>query len=168
LLRWFRYVLPMPFNPKEDQTFHLILCSNYEAGVRATRDFYCSKTGNPKYSPNNPKAFGRFKKLHPELFEQITGNRRPLQWLALWKIVRDHEGGICDLRCEDLRKVESDPLVRQILLDWLEKNKYLNRLDIEDAWGSSENRYILNWAILRERLGIDPPIPLKPLAPEDI
>jgi len=82
--------------------------------------------------------------------------------------VRDHEGGICDLRCEDLRKVESDPLVRQILLDWLEKNKYLNRLDIEDAWGSSENRYILNWAILRERLGIDPPIPLKPLAPEDI
>lgn len=168
LLRWFRYVLPMPFNPKEDQTFHLILCSNYEAGVRATRDFYCSKTGNPKYSPNNPKAFGRFKKLHPELFEQITGNRRPLQWLALWKIVRDHERGICDLRCEDLRKVESDPLVRQILLDWLEKNKYLNRLDIEDAWGSSENRYILNWAILRERLGIDPPIPLKPLAPEDI
>ena len=168
LLRWFRYVLPMPFNPKEDQTFHLILCSNYEAGVRATRDFYCSKTGNPKYSPSNPRAFRRFKELHPEIFEQMRGNRRPLQWLVLWKIVRDHEGGVCDLRCKDLRKVESDPLNRQLLLDWLEENRYLNPLDVEDAWGSSENRYILNWAILKERLGVESPLPLTPLSTKDI
>ena len=51
LHRWFRYVFPMPFNPKEEQIFHLILCSNYETGVRATRDFYSSKTHNPKYAP---------------------------------------------------------------------------------------------------------------------
>jgi len=30
LCEWFRYVLPLPFKPKTDQLFHLILCSNYE------------------------------------------------------------------------------------------------------------------------------------------
>lgn len=168
LHRCFRYVLPMPFNPKEDQIFHLILCSNYEAGVRATRDFYCSITNNPKYSPNNRNAFRRFQELHPELWEGITGNRRPLQWLILWKIIREHEGGVCDLGCRDLRKVESDARRRQLLLDWLEENGYLSIVDIENAWESSENRYIVNWAIVRKRLEVDPPPTFIPLSTEDM
>jgi len=168
LHRWFRYVLPMPFNPKKDQIFHLILCSNYEAGVRATKDFYCSKTNNPKYSPNNQSALRRFKEIHPELWQGITGNRRPLQWLILWKIIREHEGGICDCLSPDLIKVESDARKRELLLDWLEEKEYLNRFDIENAWESPENRYIVNWTFIRGKLGVDPPPLLTPLSYEDI
>ena len=45
LHKWFRYVLPLPFTPKENQLFHLILCSNYETGVKVTKDFYDTVTG---------------------------------------------------------------------------------------------------------------------------
>jgi hypothetical protein len=76
LLKWFRYTLVLPFQPKKGQTYHIILCSNYEAGVRATRNFYCSKTSNARYSPDNRSAYEQFKNLHPELFINIRGNAR--------------------------------------------------------------------------------------------
>jgi three-Cys-motif partner protein len=167
LHRWFRYVLPMPFNPKQNQMFHLILCSNYEAGVRATRDFYCSETDNVKYSPDNSVAFTRFKTLHPELWVGITGNRRPLQWRILWKIVKDHEEGICDLYSRDLTNAEPDPIVRNASLQWLEDKEYLKLYDVENAWDSSDKRYILNWKTVKERLDVDPPLSLIPLPSED-
>jgi three-Cys-motif partner protein len=167
LHRWFRYVLPLPFNPKRNQFFHLILCSNYEAGVRATRDFYCHKTNNPKYSPDNAEALSRFKTFHPELWIDITGNKRPLQWKILWKIVKDHEEGICDLYCKDLMKEVPDPFLRIVILDWLEDKGYLERYNVENAWDSSDKRYILNWKIVKIRLDIDPPPSLMPLPSED-
>lgn len=167
LHRWFRYVLPMPFNPKQNQIFHLILCSNYEAGVRATRDFYCSSTHNAKYSPNNSDALRRFRILHPELWVGITGNKRPLQWKLLWKIIRDHEEGICDLYCRDLSETEPNVLVRSSSLDWLEGKGYLTLYEVENAWKSAEKRYILNSKIVKKRLGIDPPQQLAPLLSED-
>lgn len=168
LRRWFRYVLPMPFNPKEEQKFHLILCSNFEVGVRATRDFYSSRTGNPRYSPDNSSAFRRFRRLHPETFKGLTGNRRPLQWKVLWKIIRDHEDGVCDCMCKDLVAIEQNFVRRQSLLDWLEEKEYLQPVDIENAWGFSINQYMLNWTLLNQRLGVDPPPPLVPMSPEDV
>ncbi len=168
LHKWFRYVLPMPFNPKQDQIFHLILCSNYEAGVRATRDFYCSKTRNPRYSPDNSQAFFKFKQLHSELWARAVGRERPLEWKVLWKTIRDHEGGFCDIYCRDLKEMEQQSWIRQRVLDWLEKNGYLGRFVVESPWTPSSNRYILNWCTLKERLGIDPPAPLKPLSTDDV
>jgi three-Cys-motif partner protein len=168
LHRWFRYVLPMPFNPKENQIFHLILCSNYEAGVRATRDFYCSKTHNPRYSPDNSQTLNKFRQLHPELWARITGKKRPLEWKMLWKIIRDHEEGICDIYCRDLREMELRGWIRQAALNWLEKQGYIDRFVIESPWTPSYNRYILDWHTIKERLGIDPPTPLLPLSPEDV
>ena len=168
LRRWFRYVLPMPFNPKEDQVFHLILCSNFETGVRATRDFYSSRTGNPKYSPDNRDAFRRFRQLHPEIFTGLTGNRRPLHWRILWRIIREHEEGVCDCMCKDLIEIEPNFIRRQPLLDWLEENEYLERVNIENAWGDPMNQFKLNWTVLEQRLGVDPPPPLVPLSPEDV
>ena len=168
LHKWFRYVFPMPYNPKENQVFHLILCSNYETGVRATRDFYCSKTSNPKYSPNNRSALERFRRLHPEIFRGLAGNRRPLQWRILWKIIREHEEGICDCMCADLIDVVPNHRARLTFLNWLKEKGYLNRLDIENAWGSPIEQYKLNWAALKERLGVDMPPPLTPLAPKDV
>ena len=121
LQKWFRYVLPLPFRPKENQIFHIMLCSNYEAGVRATRDFYCSETGNPKYSPYNEAAIKKFKGLHPELFTGLRGRERPLQWKMLWKIIRDHEDGVCDALCSDFTDMERANWKIQDMLDWLEK-----------------------------------------------
>ena len=168
LHKWFRYVLPMPFNPKENQIFHLVLCSNYETGVRATRDFYCSKTKNPKYSPANSSAFKRFQELHAELFERLERNRRPLHWLFLWKIIRDHEEGICDCKCPDLIKLESDEERRQCLFDWLEEQSYLNQFHIENAWNLNIKQYRLNWSMIEEQLGVSPPPILVPLSTEDV
>lgn len=168
LHRWFRYILPMPFNPKENQVFHLILCSNFETGVRATRDFYCSNTGNPRYSPDNNSAFRTFRRLHAEIFRGMPGNRRPFQWRILWKIIREHEEGICDCMCADLLNILPDPMQTQIFLDWLENEGYLNRVDLNNAWGSLIRQYRLNWEVLRERLGVDEPPPLTPMSPEEI
>lgn len=168
LHKWFRYVLPLPFNPKEDRIFHLILCSNYEAGVRATRDFYSTKTGNPRYSPDNCSAFRRFKRLHTGIFEGLGGRKRPLEWRILWKVIRQHEEGICDYMCADLRDIEPNSRHRQLLLDWLEKKGYLNPVNIQNAWDSSIKQYMLNWEVTKEKLEVDPPPSLKPLSREDM
>ena len=165
LHKWFRYVLPLPFNPKEDQIFHLILCSNYEAGVRMTRNFYALKTGNPKYSPDNDAAFRRFQRLHPEIFIDLSGRRRPLQWRILWKTITQHEEGICDCLCPDLMKIELDT---QVLLTWLEEKGYLNLVHIENAWKHPIKQYELNWEFIKEKLGVAPPPPLRPLSVEEI
>jgi len=167
LHRWFRYVLPLPFNPKENQFFHLILCSNYEDGVRMTKDHYASITRNPKYSPNNSHAFRRFKMLHPEIFKGLKGMKRPLQWRFLWRIITHHEEGICDCMCRDLKKIEPDFRRRQNLLDWLVHKGYLNPVRFENAWGSQIKQYKLDWEVVKEKLGIDQPPPLRPVSPED-
>jgi len=168
LHKWFRYVLPLPFNPKRNQIFHLMLCSNYEIGVRATREFYSEKTGNPKYSPDNSTAFTLFRKHHPEIFVGLSRNRRPLHWRVLWTTIRSHEDGICDCMCSDYIEMEENIDARQRLLDWLEKKEYLYRLNIDNAWKSPVQQYKLNWATIKAKLGIDPPPSLKPLSLQEI
>jgi len=164
LHKWFRYILPMPFNPKKNQIFHLILCSNFETGVRATRKFYCGATGNPVYAPDNKRAFNEFKKHHPEAFRELLGNRRPIQWLMLWRIITDHEEGICDYLCRDFEDIEKDGATRQAALEWLENKGYLIRQNCTNAWQLSVQQYRLNWAMIKDKLGIDPPIPFEPLS----
>lgn len=168
LHKWFRYVLPLPFNPKINQTFHLILCSNFSTGVRATRNFYSDKTGNPKYSPDNKTAFNRFRRSHPEIFVGLSGTKRPLQWRILWKTIVEHEEGICDYMCSDFEDIEACAEKRQRLLEWLEKNEYLERFDIDNAWELPIEQYKLNWSTLKIKLGIDPPLLLKALSPKEI
>lgn len=169
LHRWFRYVLPLPFNPKGKQIFHLILCSNYEVGVRMTKDAYSKMTGNPKYSPDRKKALERFKKLHAQTFKKLEGRKRvPLQWRILWSILKQHEGGICDCMCSDLRRIE--PNVQDIddALAWLADERYLKKVNIENAWDTSVNQYRLCWEVVGEKLEVYPPHPLKPISPEQL
>lgn len=168
LHKWFRYVLPLPFNPKDDQIFHLILCSNYEDGIRATRNFYASMTGNPKYSPNNKNALVRFKYRHHSIFKNIKGRKRPLQWLFLWKIITQHEEGICDCECKDFIEIEPETTKREDCLKWLVKEGYLKQANIENAWGSKIEQYALDWRIVRERLGVDSPPSIEPVSPKDM
>ncbi|NIO38689.1 hypothetical protein GTO27_13485, partial [Candidatus Bathyarchaeota archaeon] len=169
LRKWFRYVLPLPFNPKKNEIFHLILCSNYQVGVRATRDFYTTETKNPRYRPNNTKAFQRFQKMHPETSERLVdGRRRPLEWLVLWRIIREHEDGISDCMCSDLRRYTHSIGRLHQILEWLQGKSYLQPSSVSNAWNESIQQYKLNWKVVRENLGVDPPLPLVPLSPEDM
>jgi len=166
LHKWFRYVLPLPFNPKKNQLFHLILCSNYEAGVRMTKDYYSKKTGNPPNKPDNRAAYEKFKQLHRELTHWLKGNQRPSEWKILWKIITQHEEGLCDCECSDLGGIEESPYQIQTYLEWLREEGYLIESDVKDAWNSEVKQYVLNWPILKNKLGVDPPLSLKPLSPE--
>jgi three-Cys-motif partner protein len=164
LHRWFRYVLTLPFNPKKDELFHLIMCSNYEVGVVATKGFYSSKTGNPKYAPDNAKAFERFKGIHPGTMRNLTRRKRPLQWLTLWKIVKSHEEGLCDFMCKDFSDLEPSVEGRKLALKWLSDKGYLESIEGENAWGVPLNRYKLNWKIVKKNLRVPHPPSLKPIS----
>jgi three-Cys-motif partner protein len=164
LHKWFRYILPMPFNPKRNQIFHLILCSNFETGVRATRNFYCDITGNPGYAPDNKRAFNEFKEHHPATFRGLSRNRRPIQWRMLRCIITEHEEGICDYMCRDFESIEQDEAIRQATLEWLESQGYLIRQNFINAWQLPIQQYRLNWNTIKDKLGIDPPTPFQPLS----
>lgn len=163
LHKWFRYVLPLPFQPKHSQIYHLFMCSNYEVGVRITKDFYSKYTNNPKYSPDNDSTHSKFVKVHPEL--RMRGNKKSFQWKTLWKIIREHEEGICDMRCLDLiKELEDFELIRHSL-EWLESYGYIIKInDLTDAWDEKPHLYKLDWNFLKERLGVDSPMSLKPLS----
>jgi three-Cys-motif partner protein len=168
LHRWFRYVLALPFNPKEQQLFHLILCSNYEAGVRMTKDEYSLITNNPKYSPSNEAALAKFKRLHPQLFTNLSGNRRPVEWKILWKIIKQHEESLCDYRCNDLAKEEPNPKERVRVLHWLLDNDYLKLVNIDNAWKHNMRRYAIKWSTVKSKLGVEMPLKLRPISPQQL
>lgn len=169
LRKWFRYILPLPFNPKNEQIFHVILCSNFETGVRATRNFYALKTANPKYSPHNPLAYQKFIELYPKTLANLSRRRRkPPQWLVLWRIITQHEDGISDSFCSDLLKIESYPSRLEKLLKWLKNKGFLTLLGVQNAWDAPIQQYKLNWKTVKKKLGVDPPLPLKPVSPEQM
>ncbi|MFA5364733.1 MAG: three-Cys-motif partner protein TcmP [Candidatus Bathyarchaeia archaeon] len=167
LSKWFRYVLPMPFIPKKNQLFHLILCSNYETGVAITKGAYTSKTLNQPYTPDNKVAYNKFIMLHPETKKNLKGNRRPLKWKLLWKVIKQHEGNTCDSYCKDFQEEEPDTAKIQSVLEWLKSQGYLLPLNIESAWDLPIYRYKLNWKIIEQNLGINPPSELEPLSPKE-
>ncbi|MCW4043044.1 MAG: three-Cys-motif partner protein TcmP [Candidatus Bathyarchaeota archaeon] len=168
LHRWFRYVFPMPFCPRAGQIFHTILCSNYATGVKRTRDFYCDRTPNLRYAPNNVTAYQRFRQLHSEVFTEITGNRRPVEWKILWKIIREHEEGICDVMCKDLRQIERSDSERNRALLWLNEHAYIGRSETNHMWQDEVVQFKLNWNTLQANLGVNPPDELVPLTLEDV
>ena len=170
LHRWFRYVLPLPFEPKPKQLFHLILCSNFETGVRMTRNAYSVKTGNPKYSPDNKKAFQRFRKRHPDLFVDLSGKERPSEWKILWDIIKTHEEGRCDCRCRDLCAEAGDSAKAEGVLKWLASKRYLKETKTRVAWENDRDIriYKLNWPIVKSALRVEAPPLLKPISLEQM
>ena len=168
LCSWFRYVLPMPFNPKGNQLFHLILCSNYEAGVQRTKGAYSSKTLNLPYKPNNANAYRQFVKLHPETTKNLTGRQKSLPWKILWAVIKNHEGGICDCYCKDFKKIEYNNWNVQHALGWLHHKGYLLLFKTDNLWQIGLNRYKLNWVVIRKNLGVNFPSELHPLTPNDL
>jgi hypothetical protein len=165
LLSLFRWVLPMPFIPKADQLYHLILCSNYDAGVNVTRSFYCNLTGSPRYEPDNPGAYRRFSRLHPETFARIQSPQRPVEWKVLWQVIRNCEAGVCDARCICIRKQGSNAETTAAV-GWLVENNYLRPLRVESRWHQHLPRYQLDWDAVRVNLGVAKPPRLQPVTPD--
>jgi three-Cys-motif partner protein len=167
LQKYFRYVLPLPFNPKEKQIYHLVYCSNFEVGIRATREYYLSLTKKQKFNPDNKRTYSRFLFLHPELQKQISGNNRPSEWKILWALIKQEEG-VRDRLCPDLKEIVPDQTRRQQCLDWLRDHHYVELVNIESAWYDAIPKYRLNWSGIYERLRIVPPTPLSPISNEEM
>jgi three-Cys-motif partner protein len=169
LRAWFRYVLPLPFNPKSSQLFHLILCSNYEDGVKATRQEFAKMTDNPKYTPDNPSAFRRFTVLHPEIFRGLRGKHRPCEWKILWSVITSHEEGRCDCMCRDLYETAESSAKTESVLQWLAEQGYLKNIEGNTAWPMETfKRYSLDWEAVRKKLGTEAPPLITPLSPEQV
>jgi len=168
LFRWFRYVLPLPFKPKKGQLYHLFFCSNYEAGINIAKGFYQKRTNNPKYAPSNARTLKIFKQSHQEVFEGIKHPRRPLKWKLLWKIIKQHEFGICDPQCPDFIKEQEDLKTRIETLEWLESQDYLKKIPGENPhWEEKYQKYILNWEHVTSKFKIDRPSRLIPIEPTE-
>jgi len=167
LHKWFRYVVPMPFKPRDGQLYHLFMCSNYELGITLTKRFYSEYTRNDIYSPDNTAAFARFKAAHPNFTKLYSGNHRPLAWKMLWAVIRNHEEGLCDIRCDDFRGFEENWQVRLAALQTLQVFGYLTKEEpLTDAWPDTVPLYRLDWDVVQKYLGIRPPKPLSPLEPK--
>jgi three-Cys-motif partner protein len=166
LHKWFRYVRPMPFKPKEGQTYHLFMCTNYERGIGITSSFYNKFTNNKSQRRALDDAYARFARLHPETLEELEGNQKPATWRFLVEITRDHDEGLCDERCADLGHVEPDPNGRKECLQWLAAKGYLDAIPpMTDAWSSRPQLYKLNWEKVSANLGLLPPQTLHSMEP---
>jgi len=159
---WFRYVLAFPFKPKQNQEYHLFMCSNYEEGINITRKFYANHTGNPKYSPDYDKAFLNFRVAHK--IPYFKKNTKPPIWRILWRIVKDHEEGICDVNCFDLKRIVPDYVTRKTALEWLEEQGYLEKINhLTTAWIRKPDIFQMKWDKVKNNLKIDLPPKLKSL-----
>ncbi len=166
---WFRYVLPLPFAPKKEQIYHLFVCSNFEVGIRVTRDsFFCPRTGNEKYAPDIDNAYREFRHQHPSMVVGLSGRIKPVEFRFLWKVIREHEGGNCDVMSQDLIRIEPDRAKRAAALDWLKTEGYIKSIRFDDEWGLHPPTFTLDWTLVEKRLGIMPPASLSPLLPASI
>ncbi|MHA1874961.1 MAG: three-Cys-motif partner protein TcmP [Promethearchaeota archaeon] len=164
LHKWFRYVLPLPFSPKKTQLYHLIFCSNYALGMQLVRNFYSTITKNPKYTPNNKKAYIIFNSKFPKL-QKKKNERRPLEWKILWALIKNCGDGIIDKHCRILPK--STLKEREKAFDFLLENNYLliysNEKNLYNDEKKRDVNYIINWEKIDADFGIKPPEKLKPL-----
>ena len=151
LQKWFRYVLPLPFIPKESQIYHIFFCSNYETGVRLTKDFYIETMHNSKFHPDNRNAYSLFLERHPS--KRALGNRRSPEWKVLWTTIKGHEDGLCDKKCKDLLAIVPNEEHLQNTLEWLELEGYICKIkSLTTVWQDAPQMYQLDWNFLKSKL----------------
>ncbi|MHA1863575.1 MAG: three-Cys-motif partner protein TcmP [Candidatus Thorarchaeota archaeon] len=168
LSKWFRFIVPLPFVPKPGQTYHVFCCSNYDVGTDVISRIYESRTRQAGLQADNKQTYTQFKKNHPALVRGYRGQRRPSEWKVLWHILKHHEDGRCDCMCGKLtEKISEDNKDLPTILQWLEKEGYLEQIDpLEWPWSESPFPiYRANWEGIKNRLGVDKPFPLEPLKP---
>jgi len=132
------------------------------------RHFYSEITDNPPYSPDSQEAYKNFITIHPELLKNLSGAKRPLQWKILWRIITQHEDGICDRECRDLKELDNNINVIQKGLDWLCEHTYLELWPRSSHWDLSIPQYLLKWEKSEERLKLTRPAPFQPISQEQL
>lgn len=162
LFELFRFVIPMPFMPKERQSYHLIFCSNFKAGASIITGFY-EKLTNNKWKPNNRLTFNRFSKLHRSDIVFLGGNQRPLEWKLLWNFIKNYNNGKFDMLSRDVYQIEENLYNVKKAIEWLEKFGYIKEYSIINYNGRDVGRYELNWNLITERLLLEKPPPFIPL-----
>lgn len=169
LHKWFRYVLPLPFNPKDQQIYHLFYCSNYEAGFRRIRDDFLSSTRKTRYLPDNYKSYRTFCALYPSLTKNLSGNSRPLEWKILWDFIIQQDG-IRDRKCLSFKEKGKtlNEIEIQKSLDWLVQQGFIEQIHINDAWYPAIPKYRVNWMTLFQRLKIFSPPLLAPISYDEM
>ncbi len=162
LHKWFRYVLPLPFQPKDDQTYHLFMCSNHERGIKIPQGFYNRLTGNKPYDPEYKRALTKFKLHHPQFLRNPRDT--PKEWRVLRAIIKNHEEGICDSLCTDLLDIESNQNLLKTILESLLNEKYIKKVKFNiNTWNDSPEVYIIDWDVVKKQLDIDRPQKLEPV-----
>ena len=163
LHKWFRFILALPFTPKINQLYHIFICSNYAVGTTINRAVYEKLTKNTPYRPDNRRTHKKFLEHHPEKKEY--GPRRSTEWKVLWKVIREHEDGMCDIKCKTLIEIQKDPNLLGDALQWLESKKYIKQIKhFSNAWPYPPILYTLNWDVVKQSLNLEPPEELKPLS----
>ncbi|MHA1855895.1 MAG: three-Cys-motif partner protein TcmP [Promethearchaeota archaeon] len=158
----FRFVIPMPFSPKEKQVYHLFFCSNFTAGARIITSLYRKYTKN-EWRPNNTKCYNYFKTKYQNKLIFPKGSGRPDEWKFLWFLIRNFIYGIFDEKCHDLYREVKIEKNFDDLLAWLIKEKFIKQIKSK----SSIARFRLNWKVIKLKIGLDSPKKLIPLTEKD-
>ncbi len=172
MMKWFRLVMAIPFQPKPKQIYHLLCCSNYEVGMNRIISEWAHLVSMHRgvrirsgVTDHGNTIFPRFKRVHPEL-QPPPRKRRPLEWQILWKITKDFVYGTADSRCKSLVDLNGPPIDLEMFLEWLSEKKYLEVIeDIPWAWKNDEKipRYHVNYEVLYNEFDLAPLVTMEPL-----
>lgn len=174
LRKWFRFVLPLPFVPKKHQVYHVLCCSNFDVGMTVIRKFYENYTGKPfGLRAKNKNTYARFKSRYPGIVREYTGNKRPVVWKVLWRIMKNHIDGLSDEYCDF-----GDALYNALtckheslnpVLQWLKNEGYIKSVQIHE-WPWRDNTmfpiYQIDWKRTHKELGVEKPLEPEPLVPK--
>ncbi len=174
MMKWFRFVMPVPFQPKTEQIYHLLCCSNYDVGINAIKSNWAHLVSMHKgmlvqsgVTTHANSIFPNFRELHPDLIRSLpAGKRRPIEWRILWKIAKSFVDGTADSRDRSLLEITEIQTELDSFLSWLANENYLEIItDIPWAWEGYEEvpRYRAAYDVLSDMLGLAPPILMEPL-----
>lgn len=167
LRKWFRFVVPLPFEPKRSQTYHVFCCSNYDVGISVIRSIYTKYMQPFGLEADNAATYKEFQKRHPSFCKSYTGSRKPPEWKVLWHVMRNCTDGLCDLLCETLHEKAESVVDLKKVFRTLVGLKYLKEVKVQDwPWKAPKFPiYQIDWNTVKSKLGVKKPKAPIPLTP---
>ncbi len=174
LYEWFRFVLPVPFQPKPNQNYHLLCCSNYEVGINVIKSNWShlvsmhrgilSKAGISEHANS---IYNHFKSKYPEIVAgRPQGTQKPPEWRILWTLIKKYVDGTGDSLDSVLLEIVESNSDLDSILGWLASEGFIFPLEeIPWSWSGIHPiiRYHADYAKLNDILQLAPPISMSPL-----
>lgn len=164
LFNMFRFVIPMPFAPNNNQLYHLLFCSNFRKGASIISRFYSRSTEN-QWNPNNRIIYNQFKSKYMNKLNFPGGNRRPAEWKLLWNFIKHYQNGKFDELSRDVQENTNNDYENPF--NWLERENLINLFSKTMYKGREISRYELNWTTINTVLNLEKPNDFKPLKSRD-